>query len=81
MGEISATSSAVALTTALRSGVISARDLLETYLERIDRLDRDGVNAVVTVDADRARRAAATADDARARGEVLGAYEVPPGFA
>src|SRR6476660_1095016 len=72
MGEISATSSAVALTTALRSGSISARELLETYLERIDRLDRDGVNAVVTVDADRARHAAAIADDAWARGEVLG---------
>jgi amidase len=72
MGEVNATSSAVALTTALRSGVFSARDLLETYLERIERLDRDRVNAVVTVDADRARHAAAAADDARARGEVLG---------
>jgi amidase len=72
MGEISATSSAVALTTALRSGAVSARDLLETYLERIDRLDRDSVNAVVTVDAEGARQAAAAADEARARGELLG---------
>jgi hypothetical protein len=49
MGEVGATSSAVELTTALRSGALSSRKLLETYLERIARLDRDGVNAVVTV--------------------------------
>ena len=55
MGGVHATSSAVELTAALRSKEISARELLDLYLERIDRLDRDGVNAVVTLDADRAR--------------------------
>ena len=67
-----ATSSAVAITAALRSKDVSARELLETYLERIDRLDRGGVNAVVTLDAERARKAAQAADDARARGEMIG---------
>ena len=70
-----ATSSAVELTAAIRSKEISARELLETYLERIDRLDRldrGGVNAVVTLDADRAHDAAEAADDALVRGDDLG---------
>jgi hypothetical protein len=49
MGEVSATSSATALMAANRSKTISARELLETYLERIARLDRGGVNAVVPI--------------------------------
>jgi amidase len=69
---VSATSSAVELTGAVRSKEISARELLESYLERIDRLDRNGVNAVVTLDADRAREAAAAADEALARGDSVG---------
>jgi amidase len=70
-----ATSSAADLVAAIRSKEISARELLETYLERIDRLDRvdrDGLNAVVTLDADRALAAAKLADDALARGDDIG---------
>ena len=45
--------------------------MLELYLERIARLDPP-VNAVVTLDAERALAAARAADDAVARGEALG---------
>jgi amidase len=54
---------------------VSARELLECYLERIDRLDRrdrGGVNAVVTLDAERALARADDADRARTRGDSLG---------
>jgi amidase len=69
---VSSTSSAVDLTAAIRSKEISARELLEIYLERIERLDRGGVNAVVTLDAERARDAATVADAAVARGDAVG---------
>jgi Asp-tRNA(Asn)/Glu-tRNA(Gln) amidotransferase A subunit family amidase len=59
-----ATSSAADLIPAIRSKEVSARELLETYLERIDRLDR----------IDRAIRVAGLL------GEVVGGYQVPPGF-
>jgi amidase len=72
MGGISATSSATELTAALRAKEISSRELLDVYLDRIDRLDRGSVNAVVTLDVDRARTTAAAADDALARGEDVG---------
>jgi amidase len=72
MSDVSATASATSLVAAVRSGAISARELLELYLERIERLDRGGVNAVVTLDTARARAAATDADDRRARGDVIG---------
>lgn len=52
---------AAELAAAIRLKRLSSRDLLETYLERIARLDGP-VNSVVTVDADRARAAADQAD-------------------
>ncbi len=66
-----ATSTATALAAAIRTGDVSSRELLELYLDRIERLDRD-VHSVVTLDAERARAAADAADDARARGDDLG---------
>ena len=75
MGGVSATSTATELTAALRAKEISSRELLDLYLDRIDRLDRadrGGVNAVVTLDVERAHAAAAAADDALVRGEDLG---------
>jgi amidase len=72
MSGVHPTSSAVELTGALRSKEISARELLAMYLERIGRLDRGGVNAVVTLDVDRAHDAAAAADAALARGDAVG---------
>ena len=57
--------------TAIRSKAVSSAELLELYLDRIDRYN-PRLNAVVTIDADRARRAASAADDAVVRGEDLG---------
>ena len=50
---------------------VSSRELLELYLDRIERLNR-AVNAVVTLDADRARAAADAADDATRPGGGVG---------
>jgi amidase len=57
---------------ALERREVSARELLDLHLDRIERLD-GGVNAVVTVDADRARAEATSIDDARAAGRSVGA--------
>ncbi len=62
MSDVSATASAGELVDALKTKQISSRELLDCYLDRIDRLDRDAVNAVVTLDVDRARAAADAAD-------------------
>jgi amidase len=63
--------SAVMLEAALRNKRISCRELLETYLRRIERFN-PVLNAVVTLDVERARVAADTADAAIARGDVTG---------
>jgi amidase len=63
--------SAVALARALRERQIGSRELLEHYVSRIERLN-PRLNAVVTLDLERARRAADAADAARVRGETLG---------
>jgi amidase len=55
----------------IRSGETSSRDLLEHYLERVERLG-PRVHAVVTLDADHARKRADEADAARDRGEIWG---------
>ena len=52
-------------------GHLSAVELLEAQLDRIERLN-PALNAITTRDADGARRAAAVADRAVAAGEVLG---------
>ncbi|HLI53948.1 MAG TPA: amidase family protein [Acidimicrobiales bacterium] len=49
---------------------ISSRELLEEYLSRIERLN-PSLNAVVTLDAERALDAASDADKATARGDHL----------
>jgi amidase len=72
MSGIGATSNAVELAAAIRAKEISSRELLDLYLDRIARLDRGNVNAVVTLDAERAQQGAAAADDALARGDALG---------
>jgi len=66
-----ATWTTVALAQAVRAGSLSSRDLLELYLDRIERLN-PGVNAVITLDAQRARAEATRADDEAARGEWRG---------
>jgi amidase len=50
---------------------VGSRELLEHFLARIDRLNSK-INAVVTLDVERARHAADAADAARARGTLLG---------
>jgi amidase len=71
MDESVATWPAVRLAAAIREGRLSSRELLETYLHRIERLN-PAVNAVITLDAERALSAAAAADAALARGDELG---------
>jgi len=62
---------AVALAKAIRAGELGSRELLEHYVTRVERLNAR-VNAIVTLDLERARRQADAADAARARGELRG---------
>src|SRR5690242_14116590 len=59
------------LADALRRRELSSRELLDHYLDRIERLN-PGLNAVVTLDPVGARRAADAADAALARGDAVG---------
>src|SRR5579862_5378670 len=59
------------LAEAIRNREISSRELLDCYLNRIDRLNPK-LNAIVTIDTDRARKRADQADNALARGESWG---------
>ena len=56
------------LARSVREGEISSRELLDHFVDRIARLN-DAVNAVVTLDLERAQAAATRADEALARGE------------
>lgn len=55
----------------LASGAVSAAELLETYLERVDRFN-PAYNLVVAFDRQRARATAGEIDRRRAAGEALG---------
>ena len=59
------------LAAALAAGELASRELLGLYLDRVDRLNGP-VNAVVTLDPEKALEDARVADDARARGESRG---------
>jgi amidase len=63
--------SATELSAALRDMEISSRELLDLYLARYEELN-PRLNAVVTLDEERARAQATEADNALARGEVRG---------
>jgi amidase len=63
--------SATDLLAGIRRREISSAELLEYYLDRIERLN-PAVNAVVTLDTDRARERARQADQATARGRSWG---------
>jgi amidase len=69
--------SATDLLAGIRRREISSAELLEHYFDRIDRLN-PAINAVVTLDVDRARTRAADADRATARGESWGALHGLP---
>ena len=55
----------------IKQGALTSSEVLEFFLDRVDRFN-PRVNAVVQLDADRARRRAAEADAAAARGEDWG---------
>ena len=66
VGEEITTWPAFRLATAIADKQVGSRELLEAYLGRIERLN-PALNAVVTLDADRALAAARTADEETAR--------------
>ncbi len=63
--------SALELVVAIRNREVSSRELLDHYLKRIEQYNSQ-INAVVTLDVDRARKRADEADQALARGELWG---------
>jgi amidase len=64
-------SSTTQLAAAIRARRVSASEVLAAHLARIDA-HNPALNAVVTMDAERARQRARAADEALARGEVWG---------
>ena len=62
---------AVQLARAVRTGKVSAVELLKAYLERVDRLN-PGINAVVVDDRESALKQARAADRALAKGAKVG---------
>lgn len=71
MSDIGVYSSAREMRDAVRAKQISARELLELHLDRIDAVN-GRVNAIVSLDPDRARVEAAAADERLARGDEIG---------
>jgi amidase len=71
MSDLNADSTAREMATAIRAGEISARELLQLHLERIAERNPQ-LNAIVSLDEERARAGAAAADEATARGDALG---------
>jgi Asp-tRNA(Asn)/Glu-tRNA(Gln) amidotransferase A subunit family amidase len=69
--------SAVAARTLIGAKKLSARELLDSCIRRIDAID-PAVNAMVARDDDKARRDALAADEATARGDALGALHGLP---
>jgi amidase len=70
-------STARSMVAALASREISARELLDLHLARIDEVN-PRVNALVSLDVDRAHEQAAAADDALAAGTPVGALHGLP---
>jgi amidase len=68
---------AVDLAAMLASGEVSAREVLDAHIDRIEAVN-PAVNAIVTLALDRAHDDAARADAAHARGESLGALHGLP---
>lgn len=61
--------SATALAAAIRNKELSSRELLEQYLQRVERFNPK-INAIVSLDIERARTRADVADAATARREL-----------
>lgn len=62
---------AIELAAMLRSRKVSSRELLEHFVDRVENYN-PALNAIVSIDLDRARRRAGEADAALARGEIWG---------
>ncbi len=77
MTELTVDSTARDQTAAVRRREISARELLDLHLARIAERNPE-LNAIVSLDEDRARESAALADAATARGDTLGALHGLP---
>jgi amidase len=71
MSEVNVDSPAREMAAAVRRREISARELLELHLERIAERNPQ-LNAIVSLDEERARQGATEADAATARGDELG---------
>ncbi|WP_374455580.1 amidase [Nocardioides sp.] len=71
MTDVTVESTAREQAAAVRAGEISAAELLELHLDRIEERNPE-LNAIVSLDAERARVAAAVADQAQASGEEIG---------
>jgi amidase len=71
VGELTVESTAREQATAVRRKEISARELLDLHLARIAERNPE-LNAVVSLDEERAREGATTADEALASGEEVG---------
>jgi amidase len=71
VSDLSVASTARAQAEAVRAGQISARELLELHLDRIAARN-PGLNAIVSLDEERARAGAAAADEALASGAAVG---------
>jgi amidase len=71
MGELTVDSTARAMVASIRDGQISARELLDLHLARIAERNPE-LNAIVSLDEERARAGAALADEATSRGDALG---------
>jgi len=69
--------SATALAASIASGEVSAREVLDAHLARVEAVN-PSVNAVVAVLAEEARAAAAAADEAVAAGAELGPFHGVP---
>ena len=63
--------SALALAKAVKDKKISSSELLEYFIERYERFNPE-INAIVATNFDQARKRAADADEALARGEIFG---------
>lgn len=71
MADIGPYSTAREMLAAVRERIVSARELLDLHLARIEEVNGQ-VNALVSLDPDRARQQAAAADARLARGEEVG---------
>ncbi len=77
MTDLTPASTAREMAAAVRSRQVSARELLELHLARIEERNPE-LNAIVSLDIERATKGAWAADDHLARGGVLGALHGLP---